>query len=76
MKQLFPNNIINQFLKNYRIEEIANIINIKNTISNWQKELKSGKLQSLKEEEIKSRFVTDFFGIVLGFNPNIANLTF
>lgn len=70
MKQLFPNNIINQFLKNYRIEEIANIINIKNTISNWQKELKSGKLQSLKEEEIKSRFVTDFFGIVLGFNPN------
>jgi len=36
-------------------------------------ELESGKIVSLKEEEIKSRFVNTFFGDVLGYNYGNSN---
>ena len=42
-------------------------------IENFSLELESGKIQSLKEEEIKSRFVNTFFGDVLGYNYGNSN---
>lgn len=42
-------------------------------IENFILELESGKIESLKEEEIKSRFVNTFFGDVLGYNYGNSN---
>ena len=45
----------------------------RNIIESLILELKSGKLESLKEEEFKSRFLNEFFGDVLGFNYGNSN---
>lgn len=42
-------------------------------LSELTEELHSGKLESLKEEEFKSRFINSFFGDVLGFDYSSAN---
>jgi hypothetical protein len=55
-------------LKDFRAYSISNIRNIQNAIDLLIAEIKSGKIQSLKEEEFKSRFINSFFGDILGFN--------
>lgn len=55
-------------LARFRLNQFADMRAKQEILSEWITQLQSGKLVSLKEEEIKSRFVTDFFGEILGFN--------
>jgi hypothetical protein len=74
MKPLFDKNFLSNFLSDFQLSSLTNIRLAKSIIDSFIQELKSGKLESLKEEEIKSRFLNEFFGDVLGFN--YGNSTF
>lgn len=70
---IFSESFLSNYLYDFNFSNIPNIREIKIVLRNLIEELKSGKLESLKEEEIKSRFVTSFFGDVLGFNYGNSN---
>lgn len=65
---LFSDNFLTHHIEDFRLTGIPNIRASRKWLESFINELNSGKLESLKEEEIKSRFVTKFFGDVLGFN--------
>lgn len=54
---------LSKFLYDFKLSTVPNIRRIKDVVDSLIKELESGKLSSLKEEEIKSRFVTSFLAI-------------
>lgn len=68
IKPIFSELFLSNYLCNFKLSTIPNIRRTKQLIEDLIKELESGKFQSLKEEEIKSRFVTTFFGDILNFN--------
>ena len=55
-------------LARFRLSQFADLRAKQAILTEWITQLQSGKLVSLKEEEVKSRFVTGIFGEVLGFN--------
>lgn len=70
---IFTNIFLSHILSDFRASSITGIREITQIIKSYIQELESGKLESFKEEEIKSRFVNDFFGDVLGFNYGNSN---
>lgn len=72
-KPIFSESFLHKYLYDFRLSSIPNIRHINMLIVNLIKELESGKFDSLKEEEIKSRFVSTFFGDILNFNYGNAN---
>ncbi|WP_294230871.1 hypothetical protein [uncultured Chryseobacterium sp.] len=72
-KPIFPEFFLNKFLYDFKLSAVPNIRRIKNLVESLIRELESGKFSSLKEEEIKSRFVTTFFGDILNFNYGNAH---
>ncbi|WP_298486235.1 type IIL restriction-modification enzyme MmeI [uncultured Maribacter sp.] len=68
MQPIFTQNFLSHYLNEFKLSNVPNIKYIRSVISNLTKELKSGKLESLKEEEFKSRFLNEVFGDVLGYN--------
>lgn len=64
-KDLKPENLNTTFLKIPQLEEK------KKVIANWQKAIANGKVQKSKEEQIKSDFLNDFFGKVLGYSYEV-----
>ncbi len=68
IQPLFSENFLVPYLADFRLSSIPSVRDSLNWLESFVSELLSGKLDSLKEEEIKSRFVTNFFGDVLGFN--------
>ncbi|HFK5506807.1 hypothetical protein [Elizabethkingia anophelis] len=72
-KSIFSEVFLSKFLYDFKLSTVPNIRRIKDIVDLLIKELESGKLSSLKEEEIKSRFVTSFFGDILNFNYGNAN---
>ncbi|MFZ4929354.1 hypothetical protein [Chryseobacterium sp. Mn2064] len=72
-KAIFSEFFLNKFLYDFKLSTVPNIRRIKNLVESLIKELESGKFSSLKEEEIKSRFVTTFFGDILNFNYGNAH---
>lgn len=68
LKTIFSEIFLSQHLSDFRLSSVANIRNITILINDYIEELESGKIENSKEEEIKSRFVSIFFGDVLGFN--------
>jgi hypothetical protein len=72
-KPIFTDNFLTHYLSNFRASNVSDIREIILLIQSLINELETGKLESLKEEEIKSRFVTTFFGDVLGFNYGNSN---
>lgn len=70
---IFNRNYLSHHLSDFRASSVTGIREITSIIKSYIQELESGKLESLKEEEIKSRFITDFFGDVLGFNYGNSN---
>jgi hypothetical protein len=58
---IFSESFLQSHLYNFKLSTIPNIRPIKRMIENFILELESGKIDSLKEEEIKSRFVNTFF---------------
>lgn len=73
MKPLFTQNFLSHYLTDFKLSNIPNVKFARDTIEGLILELKSGKLESLKEEEFKSRFLNEFFGNVLGFNYGNSN---
>lgn len=73
MQPLFTDNFLSHYLIDFKLSNVPNLRLARNIIDGLNMELKSGKLASLKEEEFKSRFLNEFFGIVLGFNYGNSN---
>lgn len=67
MEPIFTQNVIENYSQNFNLADAPSIRRIKLILDGLISESKAGKLETLKEEEIKSRFVTSFFGDVLGF---------
>ena len=65
---VFPEYFLNKYLYDFKLSNVPNIRQIKALLESLIRELESGKFDSLKEEEIKSRFVINFFGDILNFN--------
>ena len=65
---LFSANFLSHYLPEFKASSVNDIRGITILIKSLVHEFESGKLESLKEEEIKSRFVNTFFGDILGFN--------
>ncbi|WP_278354020.1 hypothetical protein [Chryseobacterium gleum] len=72
-KPIFSEFFLSKFLYDFKLSTVPNIRRIKNLVESLIKELESGKFSSLKEEEIKSRFVITFFGDILNFNYGNAH---
>lgn len=53
---------------NFKLSSIPNMRRIKKILDNFIIEIDSNKINSLKEEEVKSRFLISFFGDILNFN--------
>ena len=70
---LFSNSFLSHYLSEFKLSNIPNLRLARNTIESLIEELNSGKLESLKEEEFKSRFLIEFFGDVLSFNYGNSN---
>lgn len=70
---LFSDNFLSHYLSDFKLSNVPNLRLARNTIESLIEELNSGKLESLKEEEFKSRFLNEFFGDVLGFNYGNSN---
>jgi len=70
---IFSENLLSHYISDFRLSSVTDIRGITLLITGLVKELESGKLESLKEEEIKSRFVNTFFGDILGFNYGNSN---
>jgi len=70
---IFPDKLLQEYYSNFNSSSAPNFIHKKAIIESWVAELRSGKLDSLKEEEVKSRFVTNLFGDVLDFNYGNSN---
>lgn len=65
---LFPADLLREKLARFRVISAVEIREKQDILADWIAQLHSGKLATLKEEEIKSRFITEIFGDVLGFN--------
>lgn len=70
---LFSKNFLSHHLVDFKLSNIPKIRLARDIIKGFVMELNSGKIEKLKEEEIASRFINDFFGNVLGFNYGNSN---
>jgi hypothetical protein len=65
---LFHKEFLSERLAAYELSSVVNISGIRQTLKKLNEALESGKLDHMKEEAIKSQFLTQFFGDILGFN--------
>lgn len=72
-KTIFSEKFLAKYLYDFNLRSIPNIRGIQEVVLSLIDEFKSGKFSILKEEQIKSRFVTSFFGDVLHFNYGNGN---
>jgi hypothetical protein len=72
-KQLISENYLSHYLEEFMISSIPSYKKIVSNIKSLIDEYKSGKIESLKEEEFKSRFLLVLFGDILGFNYGNSN---
>ena len=70
---IFSQNFLLPYLEEFHLSSVTNIRNITEQIELLNEELESGKISSLKEEEFKPRFISTFFGDILGFNYGNAD---
>ncbi|MDR6942933.1 hypothetical protein [Mucilaginibacter pocheonensis] len=63
---IFTDEFLQPYLETFRLSAIPDIQHKKAILQNWHDSLLSGKFQ--KEEEVKSHFVMEILGDVLGFN--------
>jgi len=64
---LFSEQFLQPYLGDFDPSKIVNFSQKKSILQKWQKKVVTGRLVNTKEESIKSRFVTDLFGEVLGY---------
>lgn len=65
---IFSKAFLEPYLTDFRLRSVTGIEAKLKTLRRWAEEISSGKIGKLKEEEIKSRFISEIFGTVLGFN--------
>lgn len=65
---LFSQEFLDRYLESERLSVFGDIRKKMTVLSDWIASLDAGKLDMSKEAGLKSRFVTEFFGDVLGFN--------
>lgn len=70
---IFSDNLLSHYTSDFRLSSVTDIRGITLLIKGLVEELESGKIESLKEEEIKPRFINTFFGDILGFNYGNSN---
>lgn len=68
MPSIFSENILSPYLSEFRLSSITDIRNKVLLLDSLIEELDSGKIDSMKEEEIKPHFINTFFGEILGFS--------
>lgn len=73
MQPIFTDNFLSYYISEFRASSVTGIREITSWIKSFAQELDSGKLETLKEEEVKSRFINNFFGDALGFNYGNSN---
>jgi len=73
LQPIFSENLLFHYLSNFRLSSVTNIREITLRIKGLLEELESGKIENSKEEEIKPRFISTFFGDILGFNYGNSN---
>lgn len=73
LKSLFSDNLLSHYSSDFRLSNVTDIRGITLIVKGLVEELESGKIESLKEEEIKPRFINSFFGDILGFNYGNSN---
>ncbi len=71
MDSLFPSDFLKERIKKLRLGR--NLHDEKEIIEHWIDDLESGKLKSSKEESIKSKYIQEIFGDVLGYNYGNSN---
>ncbi|GAA4915152.1 hypothetical protein [Mucilaginibacter defluvii] len=65
---LFTNEFLSDRLASFELSSVVNIDTIRETITNLIGSLNNKKFDYMKEEALKSRFLMEFFGNVLGFS--------
>ena len=70
---IFSDNLLSHYLSDFRLSSVTDIRGTTLRIKGLIDELESGKIESLKEEEIKPRFINTFFDDILGFNYGNSN---
>lgn len=73
LKPIFSENLLSHYLSDFILSSVTDIRRKSLLIKSLANELESGKFESLKEEEIKPRFINTFFGNILGFNYGNSN---
>ena len=73
LKPIFSDKFLSHYLPDFRLSSVTDIRGINLLIKDLIEELESGKIESMKEEEFKSRFLSTFFGDILGFNYGNSN---
>lgn len=72
MAPLFPADLLHDKLTEFSLRKISDLAGKQAILADWIAQLRAGKLTKQKEEAVKSRFVADIFGKVLGFNSKRA----
>ncbi|SIQ00430.1 hypothetical protein SAMN05421821_101397 [Mucilaginibacter lappiensis] len=65
---LFSEEFLKPHLTGFRLSSFADIEYKRALLKTWFSSMTTGKIDLFKEEEIKSRFVLEIFGDILGFN--------
>lgn len=73
MHNLFDDNALKDHLLNFEPDFAPTVSKIQDRITSLRAELSSGKIKSLKESEIKSRFLNGIFDDILGFKSSGAH---
>ena len=68
MKPIFAETFLEPLLSNFNLSSIVGVQQLREVIKGWNEEIQAGKINKLKEEEIKSRFINTVFGDLLGYN--------
>lgn len=65
---IFSTAFLDEHLPAFQVASVVGLKRKKAIIQNWIDSFESNKIDYFKEEEVKSRFIMEFFGDVLGFN--------
>lgn len=67
-ESIFSQEFLKDHLPENHLSTIVGLLKKRDIIRNWADSFKTNKIDYFKEEEVKSRFIMDIFGDVLGFN--------